>query len=111
MGGPSAMMIEQDGNTFTGTLEMRMGPADIQEGKNVWLMGGGELFAAFLDRGALDELIIYIIPILIGAGIPLLAAARRTTELHLQSTRRYSDGVVRLHYLVESKPKRPSRST
>ena len=33
MGGPSAMMIEQDGNTFTGTLEMRMGPADIQEGK------------------------------------------------------------------------------
>ena len=82
-----------------------------QEGKNVWLMGGGELFAAFLDRGALDELIIYIIPILIGAGIPLLAAARRTTELHLQSTRRYSDGVVRLHYLVESKPKRPSRSS
>ena len=32
-GGPSAMMIEQDGATFTGTLELPFGASDIQDGK------------------------------------------------------------------------------
>ena len=68
--------------------------------KHVWLMGGGELFAAFLEAGAIDELIIYVVPVLIGEGVPLLAPDWRAVDLTLQSTRRYRDGVVRLRYTV-----------
>ena len=36
------------------------------EGKNIWLMGGGETIASFLDAQAVDELIITVVPTLIG---------------------------------------------
>lgn len=70
------------------------------EGKNIWLVGGGELIAAFLDEQQIDEFIIHIIPIFIGEGIPLLHARHRAVPLALLSSRRYSDGVERLHYRV-----------
>ena len=70
-------------------------------GKDVWVMGGASVFGAFLDAGGLDELIIHVVPVLIGAGIPLLDPKARTGELELKSTRKFSDGVVRLHYAVK----------
>ena len=71
-----------------------------EKGRNVWLMGGADVFGSFLDVGALDELIIHVVPVLIGTGITLLDAAPRETELTLKSTRRFADGVVRLHYEI-----------
>ena len=70
------------------------------EGKNIWLVGGGELVAAFLDEEQIDEFIIHIIPIFIGEGIPLIHPSHRSVPLTLLSSRSYSDGVVRLHYAV-----------
>ena len=69
-------------------------------GKNVWMMGGAGLIASFLDAGEIDELILHVIPIFIGEGIPLVAPRHRAVPLVLRSSRRYSDGVVRLHYAV-----------
>lgn len=69
-------------------------------GKNVWMMGGAGLIASFLDAGEIDEFIIHVIPVLIGEGIPLVAPRHRSVSLTLRSSRRYSDGVVRLHYAV-----------
>ena len=43
-----------------------------EKGNNVWLMGGAEVFGSFLSAGALDEIIIHVVPVLIGTGIPLL---------------------------------------
>ena len=69
-------------------------------GKHIWVMGGAELIASFLDAGEIDEFIIHVIPTFIGEGIPLIAPQHRTVPLALRSCRRYSDGVVRLHYSV-----------
>jgi len=69
-----------------------------EKGRNVWLMGGADVFGAFLSAGALDEIIIHIVPVLIGTGIPLLDPTARQIELKLKSTRKFADGVVRLHY-------------
>jgi dihydrofolate reductase len=69
-----------------------------QKGKNIWLMGGAKAFGQFLDAGALDELHIALIPVLIGTGIPLLDSKRRTNELKLMSSQKFSDGVVMLKY-------------
>lgn len=71
-----------------------------QKGKNIWMMGGGGLIASFLDEGAIDEFIIHVIPTFIGEGIPLIAPRRRTVPLKLLSVKKFSDGVVRLHYAV-----------
>ena|SRR5688572_31319321 len=70
-------------------------------GKHIWLMGGGELIASFLDAGEIDEFDIHVIPIFIGEGIPLVAPRHRDIGLHLRSARKYPDGVVRLRYEVK----------
>jgi len=76
-----------------------------QPGKDIWMMGGGGIIGSFLDEGALDEFIIHVIPIFIGEGIPLIAARHRTVPLKLLSTKKFPDGVVRLHYEVsEARP-------
>jgi dihydrofolate reductase len=71
-----------------------------QSGKDIWMMGGGEIIASFLDKGEIDEFIIHVIPTFIGEGIPLIAPRHRTVPLKLLSSRKFSDGVVRLHYQV-----------
>jgi dihydrofolate reductase len=70
------------------------------DGKDIWMMGGAGLIASFLDEGEIDEFMIHVIPTFIGEGIPLIAPARRTVELGLISSTKFSDGVVRLHYAV-----------
>jgi dihydrofolate reductase len=69
-------------------------------GKHIWMMGGGELIASFLDAGEIDEFDIHVIPTLIGEGIPLIAPHHRDVPLRLRSARKYADGVVRLRYEV-----------
>lgn len=72
-----------------------------QPGKDIWLMGGGELIAAFLDDNAIDEFVISVVPVFIGDGIPLIARRHRLVPLELQSTERFEDGLVQLHYRVQ----------
>jgi dihydrofolate reductase len=69
-----------------------------QPGKHIWMMGGGEIIASFLDQGEIDEFRINIIPILIGEGIPLIQPRHRSIRLKLLSTKAFPDGVVHLHY-------------
>lgn len=71
-----------------------------QPGKDIWLMGGGELIASFLDEHAIDEFIISVVPMFIGDGIPLIARRHRHVPLELQSTEHFDDGLVQLHYRV-----------
>ena len=71
-------------------------------GKHIWMMGGGELIASFLDAGEIDEFDIHVIPTFIGEGIPLVAPRHRDIPLHLRSARKYPDGSVRLRYNVAS---------
>ena len=72
-----------------------------QPGKNVWMMGGGEIIGAFLDERAIDEFIITVVPIFIGEGIPLLSPRHRDVPLRLLGVQQFPDGVVQLHYEVQ----------
>jgi dihydrofolate reductase len=74
-----------------------------QKGKNIMMMGGAGLIASFLDAGEIDEFIIHVIPTFIGEGIPLVAPRHRSVPLKLLSCKKFSDGVVRLHYEVQRK--------
>jgi dihydrofolate reductase len=70
-------------------------------GKNIWLMGGGELIASFLDEQAIDEFVISVAPVFIGDGIPLMARRHRHVPLDLHAIERFDDGLVQLHYRVQ----------
>ena len=59
-------------------------------GKNVWIVGGGDLVGQFADAGLLDEVIVSIAPVTLGAGAPLLA---RRVELRLEDVARNGDFV------------------
>jgi dihydrofolate reductase len=72
-----------------------------QPGKDIWLMGGGELIASFLDQHAIDEFVVSVVPVFIGDGIPLIARRHRNVPLDLQSVERFDDGLVQLHYRVQ----------
>ena len=72
-----------------------------EPGKDIWLMGGGELIASFLDAGQIDELIVFLMPVLIGDGVPLIGPRTGDIPLALRSSHAFDDGVVRLDYRVE----------
>jgi dihydrofolate reductase len=71
-----------------------------EPGKDIWLVGGGELIATLIDGGEVDRFLIHLIPVLIGEGIPLIAPRYREIELALQGTQTFADGVVQLDYTV-----------
>ncbi|HSE70124.1 MAG TPA: dihydrofolate reductase family protein [Nocardioidaceae bacterium] len=67
------------------------------DGKNVWIVGGGELVGQFLDHGLLDELWVSITPVLLGRGAPLLPR-RRTSPMRLESVTSPQRTFVHLRY-------------
>jgi dihydrofolate reductase len=62
------------------------------------VLGGADLAAAFLDRDLVDEYRIYVHPVRIGRGKPLLAPSDTRAELRLVESRAFGNGVVLLHY-------------
>jgi dihydrofolate reductase len=69
-------------------------------GKNVWIVGGGELAGQFHDHGLLDELIVTIASVTLGGGAPLLPRAITTPPLRLVSVTPYGEGFAELRYEV-----------
>lgn len=62
------------------------------------MLGGGQLQMAFLERGALDEIEIYVIPELLGGGKPLFPPTGFRASPTLVSAKTIGKSCVRLHY-------------
>ncbi len=70
-------------------------------GRNIWIVGGGDLVGQFYDAGLLDEIIVQIGSVTLGRGKPLLP--RRidgAKALRLTSVERLGDGMAELRYDV-----------
>jgi len=70
--------------------------------KDVWVMGGAEVAGALVDAGAVDEIVVHVIPVLLGDGVPLLSHAARNVDLSLLEAKAFPDGVVRLRYALRA---------
>ena len=68
-------------------------------GRNVWIVGGGDLAGQFADRGLLDEVVVYVAPVTLGGGAPLLP---RHVELRLEETARNGDFVTARYSVVRA---------
>ena len=73
-------------------------------GKNVWIVGGGELVGQFYDHGLLDELFVQVGSVTLGSGKPLLPRAIVQPPLRLISVRAVGTGFAELHYEVPRRP-------
>ena len=67
-------------------------------GKDVWVMGGAMTIGAFLEAQAIDRIDLFIVPILLGYGVPLFSGGRPDTPLKFAGTQTYDKGLVRLSY-------------
>jgi dihydrofolate reductase len=74
--------------------------AEAAAGKNIWLVGGGELVGQFHDYGLLDEIIVQIAPVTLGGGAPLLPRAITTPPLRLISATTHGAAFAELRYKV-----------
>jgi dihydrofolate reductase len=73
-------------------------------GKNIWLMGGGDLARDFLKDDLVDELYIGVVPVLIGEGIPLFPSGFPQREFTLLENKTFSKGLIALKY-ARTRPK------
>jgi dihydrofolate reductase len=71
-----------------------------KDGKDIWLVGGGGLNGSLLNIGLIDEIIITVIPVLIGSGIGLFDKVENDCKLKLIESKSYDSGMVQLRYLV-----------
>src|ERR1700746_3007437 len=69
-----------------------------QKGKDVWLMGGGELAREFLKADLVDELYLGVVPVLLGEGIPLFPSGFPQRNFTLLENKTYSKGLIALKY-------------
>lgn len=69
-----------------------------ENGKDIWLMGGGVLFRSLLEAGLVDAVEVGLVPILLGGGLPLLPGAAHHTRLRLTGTKTYPGGIILLNY-------------
>jgi dihydrofolate reductase len=75
--------------------------ADLRraEGRDIWLMGGGELFRSLIAAGQVDGVDVSIVPILLGGGAPAFPPIDLRTVLRFTGSRTYpKTGTVTLHY-------------
>jgi len=86
--------VNEDIVNFTNNLKK-------EEGKNIWIVGGGDLLHTFFKEKLVDELILTIAPTIIGEGIPLFKAGDYQLDLSLKGTRTFNQ-FVELHYIVKT---------
>ena len=101
---------ERDGLTFVNqslngfVSELRKHP-----GKDIWLMGGGELARDFLKEDLVDELYLGVVPVLLGEGIPLFPPVFPQRNFSLTENKTFSKGLISLKYKrLRAKTKRKS---
>jgi dihydrofolate reductase len=79
-------------------------------GKNVWLVGGGELVGQFHDQGLLDEIILGVGSVTLGSGAPLLPRRITPPALRLREVKQFGESFVTLRYAVQHGEQEPPQA-
>ena len=93
----------KDENTeFVHDVDKLVKDINTNSGTNIWLIGGADIISTFLNLELVDEIILSIIPVVLGKGIPLFKNIQKEVKLELIKTTDY-DALVELHYKVLKK--------
>ncbi len=69
-----------------------------QEGKGMWLMGGGQVVTLLLNHDLVDEIQIAYIPVILGDGIPLFPNKPKESKWELAGNTAYDSGILKVDY-------------
>ena len=68
--------------------------------RNLWIVGGGNVASQFADEGLLDEVLVTVVPVVLGAGKPLFDVRLPGGAMQLTGTRVFDTGMVELRYKI-----------
>lgn len=92
-----------DGNVhfYSGKISDLIASLRSKEGMHLYCDGGAEIIHQLLVADLIDEMIISVIPVLLGDGIALFKGGLEEKQLILQSAASYEKGLVQMHYIRE----------
>lgn len=88
-------VVSENAGAFVRSLKM-------EEGKDIWLMGGGELVQSLLLENVVDEISLNIHPVLLGSGIPLFPEIGKQIDLELIDSKVHKNGCIQVTYRVKN---------
>jgi dihydrofolate reductase len=68
--------------------------------RHLWVVGGGNVASQFADHGLLDELLVTVVPVVLGEGKPLFDRRLPGGAMQLTRTRPFDSGMVELCYSI-----------
>jgi dihydrofolate reductase len=83
---------------YTGNVTELVQRLKSESGKNIYCDGGAEIIDTLLKSDLIDELIISIVPVLLGEGIRLFKDGRPEQQLKLVGTKTFNTGLTQVHY-------------
>ena len=91
---PAVTVVSTDAAAVVAALRSK-------SGHDIWLFGGGSLFASLLAAHVVDQVEVAIMPVLLGSGIPLVAPESTRSRLTLTHSYAYPSGIVSLQYDIQ----------
>ncbi|HEX9654385.1 MAG TPA: dihydrofolate reductase family protein, partial [bacterium] len=88
-------IVSENAGQFVRTLKKAAG-------KDIWLMGGGDLARSLLAEGVVDEISLAVHPVLLGSGLPLFPEIGKQVDLELVECKAHPNGVVQVVYRVKN---------
>jgi dihydrofolate reductase len=90
---------EREGKTFVNVSPQALADEIRQhQGKDIWLMGGGEIARDFLNADLVDEIHLGVVPVLLGEGLPLFPSGFPQRNFELIENKTFSRGLISLKY-------------
>lgn len=69
-----------------------------EKGKDIWLVGGGKIVSLLINAKLIDEIQLFVHPLLLGKGIPLFDKIHERTRFKTVKAKQYKSGLIELHY-------------
>ncbi len=95
----SPVVTHDDKVTFiSGDIVHFVTELKAKPGKTIWLVGGGEVNSLMLQNHLIDEIILTLVPIILGEGVPLFSRGKLEKQMTLRQHRIFKNGMVQLTY-------------
>jgi dihydrofolate reductase len=88
----------------SGSIGTTVAALRSEPGRDIWLFGGGSLFASLLAAHVVDQIEVAVMPVLLGGGTPLVSAGTPRSGLILTRSHTSPSGIVNLQYQVQHAP-------
>src|SRR4051812_22085544 len=88
-------------SVVSGNVDATVAALRAEPGRDIWLFGGGSLFASLLAADLVDDIELAVMPVLLGGGTPLVSPGVPRSRLTLSRSNASPSGIVNLYYAVQ----------